>query len=304
MKGNPTEWDVRYVGGRIPSGLLPCRSRYSILVIPVLLATLAPASKAQMATRGGQPATPQSNGVDSLQTELHSLTDIQKQGGPIDSKEIADYKKFYNENAEPAKKIELGKAFLQKHPKSQLAEAVDAGLVNAYIARQDWPDVYTTADSALALKPDDIDVLTTVGWVIPHVSQPSDPYADALLDKAETYEKHALDVMTTIPKSARVSDAQFAAMKEQKALQIHSALGLIYFRRSEYDASAKELQLATQGNPNADQSDLYVLGIDQQNLKRYNDAVDAYTRCVQIPGSLAGQCKQGADEAKKSSASE
>jgi tetratricopeptide (TPR) repeat protein len=277
-------------------------SRISAFSIIVLTAAV-PASVAQMATQGGQQATPVNSGVDSLQTELHSLTDIQRQGGGIDSKELADYKKFYNENAEPARKIELGKAFLQKYPKSQLAEAVDAGLVNAYIARQDWPDVYTTADNALALKPDDIDVLTTVGWVIPHVSQPSDPNAGALLDKAETYEKHALDVMNTIPKPARVSDAQFAVMKEQKALQVHSALGLVYFRRSDYDASAKELQLATQGNPNADQSDLYVLGIDQQNLKHYNDAVDAYTRCVQISGSLADQCKQGADEVKKLSAS-
>jgi len=237
--------------------------------------------------------------TDAMQTELHSLTDIQRQNPGIDQKEFADYKRFYNENAEPAKKIELGKAFLQKYPKSALAEAVDAGMVNAYIARQDWPDLYSTADSALALKPDDIDVLTTVGWVIPHVYSPDEPDADSLLNKAETYEKHALDVMTTMQKPSHISDAQFAAMKAQKSLQVHSALGLVFFRRSDYDASAKELEQATQGNANADQSDLYVLGIDQLNLKHYNDAVDAYSRCAQIGGGLADQCKQGADTAKR-----
>ena len=277
--------------------------RNSILAIPVVLAALGPASVAQMSTRGGQQASPMNSGVDSLQTELHSLTDIQKQGGAIDSKELADYKKFYNENVEPAKKIQLGKAFLEKYPKSQLAEAVDAGLIGAYIDREDWPNVYSTADSALALKPDDIDVLTTVGWVIPHEYRPDDPGADALLSKAETYEKHALDVMSAMPKPSRLSDAQFAAIKADKSLQIHSALGLVYFRRSDYDASSKELLLATQGNPNADQSDLYVLGIDQVNLKHFADAIGAYNRCAQISGGLADQCKQGADDAKKMSAS-
>ena len=235
--------------------------------------------------------------TNAMESELHLLTDVQTQR--LDQKERSAYEAFYKENQEPAKKIELGKAFLQKYPKSPLAEAVDAGMVNAYIARQDWPDLYSTADSALSLKPDDIDVLTTVGWVIPHEYHPDDPDADALLDKAETYEKHALDVMNTMPKPSHISDAQFAAMKAQKALQVHSALGLVYFRRSDYDASAKELEQATQGNANADQSDLYVLGIDQLNLKHYNDAVDAYSRCSQIGGGLADQCKQGADTAKR-----
>ena len=271
----------------------------AVIVVVTAVVTAAPSVRAQMVNKTGQQATPLNSGVDSLQTELHSLTDIQRQGGGIDQKEIADYKKFYNENAEPTKKIQLGKAFLQKYPKSTLTEAVDAGMVNAYIARQDWPDLYITADSALSLKPDDIDVLTTVGWVIPHEYHPDDPDADALLDKAETYEKHALDVMNTMPKPSHISDAQFAAMKAQKALQVHSALGLVYFRRSDYDASAKELEQATQGNANADQSDLYVLGIDQQNLKHYSDAQDAYSRCAQIAGGLADQCKQGADTAKR-----
>jgi len=269
----------------------------------VLLVAAVPSSFAQMSTRGGQQASPVNSGVDSLQTELHSLTDVQRQNPGLDPKEFADYKRFYNENAEPAKKIELGKAFLQKYPKSALAEAVDAGMIDAYVARQDWPNVYSTADSALALKPDDIDVLTTVGWVIPHVYRPDGPDADALLDKAEAYEKHALDVMAAMLRPARMTDAQFAAAKSQKALQVHSALGLVYFRRTDYDASAKELLQATQGNANADPSDLYVLGIDQENLKHYGDAADAYSRCAQVSGPLADQCKQGADEAKKLSAS-
>jgi tetratricopeptide (TPR) repeat protein len=171
--------------------------------------------------------------------------------------------------------------------------------MNVYYAKQDWKNVYACADSALALKPDDVDVLTTVGWVIPHFFHPDDPDADSQLDKAEKLEKHAIEVMPAMPKPSSLSDAQFAALKTQKTIQAHSALGLVYFRREDYDNSVKELQQSTKNNPNPDQTDLFVLGVDQQSLKHYAEAVDAFNQCAQIAGGMQDRCKQGADEAKK-----
>lgn len=249
--------------------------------------------------RGNQTLAPANASTDQQQTELHSLTDVQTQGQHIDNKEVADYKTFYKENQEPAKKIQLGQAFLQKYPKSTLTEAVDAELVNAYVERQDWPNVYTTADRALALKPDDVDVLTTVGWVIPRVYHPDDPDADALLSKAETYERHAVEVLATMPKPPSLTDSQFTTLKAQKNVQAHSALGLIYFRRGDYDNSAKELQQAVQNNPTPDPADLYVLGIDLENLKRSNEAADIFGRCAAMESSLQNRCKESAEAMKK-----
>jgi tetratricopeptide (TPR) repeat protein len=269
-----------------------------VLVVSVFWFWAAPRALSQMAVAGGQQATPQSNGVDSLATQLHMLTDVQKQPPGVDKREFADYKAFYSENREPAKKIELGKAFLQKYPKSTLTEAVDAELVDAYVDRQDLPDAYSSADAALALKPDDVDVLTTVGWVIPHFYQADDPGADALLTKAETYEKHALQVMATMPKPAGVPDAQFAALKTQKTFQAHSALGLVYFRREDYDNSEKELRQAVE-NPHADPADLFVLGVDLQNLKRPGEAANIFGRCAAMPSDLQERCKDAAAETEK-----
>jgi tetratricopeptide (TPR) repeat protein len=274
----------------------PRRARF---VAVVLVWAAVPPAFAQMGASSGQQATPVVSGTDSLQTQLHMLTDVQTQGQGIDKQEYADYKKFYKENEEPAKKIQLGKAFLQKYPKSTLTEAVEAELVNVYVERQDWPNVYSSADQALALKPDDVDVLTTVGWVIPHVYHPEDPDADALLSKAESYEKHAMEVLAKMPKPANVTDSQFTALKAQKSLQAHSALGLVYFRRDDYDGSAKELQQAVQNNPNPDPADLYVLGVDLENLKRSNEAADVFGRCAAIQSSLQGRCKESGDEVKK-----
>ncbi len=269
---------------------------FSIAFAALLLAVVSRAQGA--AAGGGTPATQVSAATDAMQTELHMLTDVQTQGGAQNPQEVNAYKAFYKAD-EPAKKIELGDGFLQKYPKSALDEPVEVGLLNVYYAKQDWKDVYARADSALALKPDDVYVLTTVGWVIPHVYHPDDSDADQLLDKAETYAKHAIEVIPKMSKPSYMNDAQFAAMKTQSAIQAHSALGLVYFRREDYENSAKELQQSTPSTPNPDATDLYVLGVDFENLNRFADAADAYNRCGQIAGPLQDRCKQSADAARK-----
>lgn len=213
--------------------------------------------------------------------------------------EEAAYAAFRDVKAEDADtKIKLGEDFLGKYPKSQYAEAVDVELTNAYYAKQDWQNFYASADRALALKPDEVDVLVTVGWVIPHLYDRNDPDAEKQLDKAGTYEKRAIQALATMPKPAKMKDAQFSEFKAQKSNQAHTALGLVYFRRQDYDNSVKELQQAVQNTPSPDQADLFVLGASLEKLNRHAEAAEALDRCSQIEGPLQAQCKQGADSAK------
>jgi tetratricopeptide (TPR) repeat protein len=274
--------------------------KFAIRSSAVVLACLSAAATSQaQVTRTSQDA-PVSWELQWRDVEMRVMSDAQRQG--IDRKEENAFKAFYNQKDEPDKKIQLGQAFLQKYPKSPFAEVVEAGLVDAYVAKQDWKNVYASADSALALNPDDVDVLTTFGWVIPHVYQPDDPNGSAELDKAETYEKHAMELMAAMHKPPSLSDAQFAAAKAEKSAQTYSALGLVYFRREDYANSVKELEQAMQGNPNPDATDLYVFGIDLQKLQRYPEAADAFNRCAQAASPLGDACKQKADAAKRQSA--
>jgi tetratricopeptide (TPR) repeat protein len=199
---------------------------------------------------------------------------------------------------DPDKKIKLGEAFLGTYPKSQYAESVDVGLTNAYYAKQDWKNFYASADRALALQPNELDVLVTVGWVIPHVYDPNDPDAEKQLEKAETYEKRAIQSLATVSRPVSMTDAQFSEFKTQKNNQAHSALGLVYFRRQDYANSVTELQQAMQDNPSPDQTDLFVLGFSLEKLNRHAEAAEAFDRCSQVPGSLQEPCKQNAANAK------
>ena len=245
---------------------------------------------AQVQTQGGQPGTMQ---------QLNSRASVQ-QILQVQGKEDAAYAAFNQVKPEDFdKKIKVGQDFLRKYPNSKYTENVDVGLMNAYYGKQDWQNFYAAADHALALKPDEVDVLVTVGWVIPHIYDSQDPNAEKLLDKAETYEKRAIPAIATMSKPADMKDAQFSAYKVQKSNEAHSALGLVYFRRQDYDNAVKELQQATQNTPTPDQTDLFVLGASLQNLNRNTEAAQSFDRCAQITGGLQEQCKHGADRAKQ-----
>lgn len=220
----------------------------------------------------------------------------------LNPKEEADYKALSaladNDKSVADQKIQRSQQFLQKYPGSRYEESVMNQEVTAYYTKQDWNDFYAAADKAVAKDPDDVDVLTVVGWVIPHLYNKDDPDAEKKLDKAENYEKHAIDVIATLPKPENLSDDQFAQAKAGKLSQAHSALGLVYFRMQDFQNSVKELQLATNGDASPDPTDLFALGAGLQQLNRTSEAADAFGKCAEISSGLQDRCKQLAAQAK------
>ena len=219
---------------------------------------------------------------------------------PADLKEQADYKELYDApDSNPDAKIQLANAFLVNYPDTTHKEAVYTQLLHAYFAKQDWMNFYSAGDKVLAVDPDDVDALTLVGWVIPRAFQPSDPDAQFQLAKAETYEKHALDVLESIPKPDTLTDAQFSDAKALAIQQAHSGLGLTYFREQKPADSVTELQKATSNTATPDATDFFILGVELAQLDRASDAIDAFAKCSAIPGSLQDQCKERGDAVKK-----
>jgi tetratricopeptide (TPR) repeat protein len=214
-------------------------------------------------------------------------------GPQIDPAEEAGVKAF-NAATDPDAKIQAGKDFEQKFPNSRYQEAVSSTMVTLYYQKQDWADFYDEAHKTLTKDPDNVPVLTVVGWVIPRAYNPSDPSEAAKLDESEKDEKHALELLAALPKPAGLSDEQFNEAKASDASEAHSGLGMTYFRKNDFANSAKELEASTGESSDVDPSDLYVLGVDYQKLSRNTDAAAAFTKCADIPGSLQDKCKQSA----------
>jgi tetratricopeptide (TPR) repeat protein len=220
-----------------------------------------------------------------------------------DPKEEAAYQAFHKASEQDGdKKIHLGIAFLAKYPKDRYSEAIYEELSQTYYDKKDLPSFYTYSEKGLSLFPDDVHLLALSGWVIPRAFDPQEPGADKKLDKAELYEKHALDVIDKMQKPAGLADDQFAQFKTGELAVAHSGLGLVYFRRQQYDASEKELEIATKNEAKPEQTDLFILGADLDNLGRYKEAADAFNRCAQVPGSVQDNCKKYAADATQRAA--
>ena len=163
-------------------------------------------------------------------------------------------------------------------------------LTESYRIQSDWTNEYHYADEALALNPKDVDVLATVAWTMAHLYQPTDAKAADELAKAETSRRSRRSMRSaTLPKPVGMTDEQFAAAKVRRTAQAHSALGLVEFRRDEYENSAKELDQSSK-----DQTDDYVLGIDYAKLSRAADAAKAFHACGATAGPLQDACNKNA----------
>lgn len=222
----------------------------------------------------------------------------------IDPMEEAAYKAIYDLGPQDLDQtIMLGEDFVMKYPMSRYLEAVYSRLTQAYFGKNEVDKMYAAADKALAMNPDDVDVLSLVGWVIPHSYDPDDPDAQRRLDRAEQYTKHAIELLTTLQKPPDMTDDDFAKARDSKLAESYSGLGLVYFRRGNYADSITELQKATSTDPTPDPTDYYVMGINLTQLKKFDDAAQAFDKCSQIDGSLQARCKQNEAEVKKSAAS-
>jgi len=224
----------------------------------------------------------------------------------VDPAEEKAYKAFFDSNTPQQidAQIKLGEDFVAKYPQSKYLEVVYARLMQDYFKKQQLDKMFAAGDKALALNPDDVDALVLEGWVIPHNIDPNSMDTEPRLNKAEAYEKHALEIIPNVPKPANMTDDQFAKAKDDHLSQAHSGLGLIDFRRQDFAASVTELAQAEKLAAEPDPTDFYVMGIELQALKRFGDATDAFQKCAQIPGGLADRCKQKADETKKQAAAQ
>jgi tetratricopeptide (TPR) repeat protein len=291
---------------------LPSNHR-AIVIVGVMLAaalSVAPALHAQYGGSGGQqqqqPPPPSLQQPQQQQPAKPGAQQEQKPAQPpVDPEEEKAYKTFTDAKPDAFdQQIQLGQQYLQKYPTGRYAEPVYARLANAYFQKQEFDKMYAAGDKALSMNANDVSVLVLIGWVIPHNYDPSDVEADRRLAKAETYEKHAIELLATMLKPDNVTDELFAKAKAASLAQAHSGLGLVYFRQQQFEKSVAEMQEAVKLDPNPDSVDLYILGIGLNQLKRYPEAADAFQKCASMPGAVQDRCKQREGEAKKLAAAQ
>jgi Flp pilus assembly protein TadD len=70
------------------------------------------------------------------------------------------------------------------------------------------------------------------------------------------------------------------------------------FHRGDFAGAIAELEQSVKLDPRADPVNYYVLGVANVNASHFNEAVAAFIKCAEFPGSLQQTCKDDMDKAK------
>jgi tetratricopeptide (TPR) repeat protein len=223
---------------------------------------------------------------------------------PVNAEEDAAFKAFQGAGNDAKKKIELGESFLQKYPQSRYSSGIYAGLTIAYLQAGQVDKMQQAGEKEVELNPNDGQTLAILGQTIPRAMNANTPDPAKQLDKAEQYSKRAIEIIPAMPKPESITDEQFATAKNQTLAMAHSGLGLVYVRRNKFADAIPELEQSVKIDPQPDPVNFYLLGLANQKESHFTDAEAAYNKCAAIASSMQQACKNGAEQAKKDSATQ
>ena len=198
---------------------------------------------------------------------------------------------------DPDRMIQLAKDFEQKHPSSPLLTYVYVFEGTAYQQKSDLKQTVAYCQKSLALKSDNLMALLVVTPLLPQPQLMQGVDADKRLTEAENDAKTALKLIDALPAQANETPEQFKARKNTYVRDMNSAMGMIHLQRSlqslegpdkdELAKAEQSYQIATTISAEAQPADYYRLGETRERLKKYPEAIEAYTKAGELAAGTA-----------------
>jgi len=276
------------------------------LTLALLVALFGAAAVVAQGTPQQTPATTQAPADKPAAPQVTPLT-LESTPPPVSAEEEAAIKAFRDvKNADEAKKDQMADDFLQKYPQSRYRPEIYNWQVKSFYGKGQVDKMEAAGDKELELLPNSPDpqTLAIVGSTLPRAMNASTPDPQKRLTKAEQYCQKSLDILTTMPKPADMTDEVFQRMKDQTSAFAYSGLGVVAFRRGKYADAITNLEKSVKLDTQPDPVNYYLLGLSNQRASHFDDAVAAYTKCAAIPSGMQSTCTQGAEEAKKLAATQ
>lgn len=223
----------------------------------------------------------------------------------VNPEEEAAFKAYQNAPAsDMPKRLQLGEAFVAKYPQSRFVSYVYSTLTVGYSMTGKAEKVTEFGEKALAINPNDVNVLATMSQLMSRAMDPKSPTAAQTLDKVEQYARRAIDVMTTMAKPDGATDDSFAVLKTAVLSMSHGALGTADMRRGKFAEAVSELDQSVKPPADPDPVNLFLLGYANEKTSHFDDAAKAFSKCAEMQGPMQSNCKQGLEEAKKLAATQ
>ncbi len=266
-----------------------------ILALIALLALVVSAPVLAQSTpppkQPGTPAQPPAKQPDAAAV-------AQPPAPPVNPEEEAAYKAFF-ETKDQAAAAKLGEEFVLKFPMSRYAEFGYTKLTQIYLSTQELDKLAVVGEKALALNPNNMDVLTIMCWTTARGTRSDALDATQKYDKAEKYGRRAVELLTALAKPEALTEEQFKKTRDEGLSMAHSGLGVVQFRRQLFTEAAAEFDLAVKLTANPDPTDLFLHGFVLKASKRHAEAAEVFGRCGLLPGPFQDSCKKEQAENKK-----
>ena len=267
--------------------------------ILALIALLALVFSAPVFAQYPQPAPPKQPGTPAKQPDATAAAPAgQPPAPPLNPEEEAAYKAFL-ETKDPTASAKLGEEFIQKFPTTRYAEFTYTKLTQLYLNVQELDKLAVVGEKALAINPDNMDVLTIMCWTTARGTRSDALDAPQKYNKAEGYGRRAVELLTALVKPETLTEEQFKKTRDEGLSMAHSGLGVVQFRRNLFTEAAAEFDLAVKLTANPDPTDLFLHGFVLKASKRHAEAAEVFGRCGQLPGPFQDTCKKEQAENKK-----
>ena len=205
----------------------------------------------------------------------------------------------------PDAAIQLAAEFAQKYPKSPLLTYVLALAAAQYEQKGDAANVIAQCEKSLALKSDNLMALLIITHILPQAQSTRTGNAEQKLEQTEKYAGQAMELIAELSAQPSESPDQFAARKASYLQEMHSALGMVHFQRAMQSLGDPDREELTKAEAEFDAavtitgqptpSDYYRLGEVRGHLKKFDAAIEAFTRCAEL--DQAGGIKAYAEAA-------
>lgn len=221
----------------------------------------------------------------------------QKQPQPKSQKELDALNAIFSEQ-NPDKRIAAVENLLTNFADTEfkaIALQIAAGSAQQ---KGDFEKTIVYSERTLEADPKNYAAMIMLSTTLAQKTKEFDFDKEEKLTRAEKYAHAALDIIPKAPKPRPdITDEQWAGAQKELMAQAHEALGMAASVRKKYDVAISEFKLATDENPNADQSTIVRLADAYLQANKPDDSLATLNKLYAMP-NLNPQVKQVADSLK------
>ena len=152
-------------------------------------------------------------------------------------------------------------------------------IIQEYQALADMPKAFEWGEKAIGYKPDDVDTLSTVAYLMAERPPLNEAEQQKQMKIAEDHVNQAIELLPTWLATPEAKGTDQAAL----TAQLHYTLGLVYLRQKRLGSSEQEFMTAIKSKP-MDSVTYYRLGLAYVQDQKNDQAMDAFAKSVFLKG--------------------